>query len=173
MRKYLCALALLLLYLDIPSFAQYPTQPAESDVKLFVNSPKPSLASPNSFERVLIGYEHQFWGAMKSKDVRTINALVADDARFVDENSIVSKSEFTRQVSNYTPSKYSLTGIKVKAITAEVGIVNYKVEAKYIFNSIELPVMSALVTSVWVSEGGKWRLKHHHVGLMPVTKAVP
>jgi len=61
----------------------------------------------------------------------------------------------------------------VRAISTEVFIVNYKVKAKFTTNSTELPVMSALVTSIWVREGRRWQLKHHHFGLMPVTKADP
>jgi hypothetical protein len=165
MRKYLCALAMLLLSLDLPLFAQS----TKSDVRVF----ETNVHSQGSIEGTLVGLEHRFWAAWKRKDNSIINDLVAEDAQFVDEDNVVSKEEFTRAISTYTPTSYSLSGIKVRALTAEICIVNYKVKAKFTAISTELPVMSALVTSVWMNQDGQWQLKHHHFGMMPVTKADP
>ena len=173
MRKYSCALALLLLFFDIPLFAQSPTRQAKSYVKHLEKSAEPSLVLLNSVERTLAGLEYQLWDALKKKDIKAVNALLSEDSEFVDENNIVSKPEFTRHISSYSPSDYSLTGFKVKAATADVAIVSYKVEAKYASNPSELYAITALVTSVWVKQGGKWRLKHQHTSSMPVTKADP
>jgi ketosteroid isomerase-like protein len=169
MRKYLYALVLLLLALDLPIFAQC----TKSDGRVFESHTGPIVHSAGSPEEALIGLEHRFWGARKRKDITAINELVAEDAQFVDEDNVVSKEEFTRAISTYTPTSYTLSGIKARAITAEVCIVNYKVKVKFTTNSTKLPVMSALVTSVWSNQDGKWQLKHHHFGLMPVTKADP
>jgi hypothetical protein len=162
-------MTMLLLALALSLFAQS----TKSDVRVVENSPVPIEDSPGSIEEALLGHEHKFWDAWKRKDITVINELVAENARFVDENSVISKEEFTRQVRNYTPNDYSLTRFEVITITDKVGVVTYKVRATYTANSIELPLISALVTSVWFNQQGKWQLKHHHFGLMPVTKADP
>jgi len=67
MRKYSCALVLLLLALEVPIFAQAQKQSAKSNVKIFENSPGPSPVTLSPIESELVNFEHQFWGAMKSK----------------------------------------------------------------------------------------------------------
>ena len=170
MRKYSCVLTVLLLFLNIPLFAQSRSQATKRDVK---NTAKSALASPQTLQLEFVGYENRFWKAMVSKDFRIINDLIAEDALFIDDDNIVSKAEFMRTLSSYTPSHYLFTGLKVRMVTVEVCIVSYKVKTKYSFNATKMPVTTSLVTSVWVNQGGKWRIKHQHSGLMPVTKADP
>ena len=170
MRKYSCLLTLLLLLLDIPLLAQSRSQASNSDVN---SSPKPSLPSDKAQQLEFVGLENQFWKAMVSKDYKIIKDLVAQDALFIDNDNVVPKAEFIRALHSYTPTQYLFTGLKVRIVSAEVCIVSYKVKAKYSSNSTDLPVTTALVTSVWVNQGDKWRLKHHHSSLMPVTKVDP
>ena len=170
MRKNSCLLTLLLLLLDIPLLAQSRSQASNSDVN---GHNKPSLPASKARQLEFIGFENQFWKAMVSKDYKIIKDLVAQDALFIDNDYVLSKADFIRALYSYTPTQYLFTGLKVRMVTDKICIVSYKVKAKYSFNSTELPVTTALVTSVWVNQGGKWRLKHHHSGLMPVTKVDP
>lgn len=107
------------------------------------------------------------------KTLDTIKTLVAEDARFVDENSVISRSALARYVSTYSHSDYSLSGIQVEAAGGRAAIVSYKVKVRLTINSMELPVINMLATSVWVNEEGRWRLKHHHASSMPHTKSDP
>jgi hypothetical protein len=112
-------------------------------------------ASDGSFEQQAISAERQGLEALKAGDREQFGKLTADEAILVDSHGPVNKAQLMKNIAGFTLTDYSMEDVKFMAMSADTGLISYKLTEKGAFNGREFSAQ-AYVSSVWRTRGGKW-----------------
>ncbi|HEX2775960.1 MAG TPA: nuclear transport factor 2 family protein [Candidatus Acidoferrales bacterium] len=134
---------------------------------LFLGRPKVSAAgtpspesrvsktSDASLEQQIVAKEREGLDALKAGNLERFANLTADDGVFVDAQGPASKATVVKNVAGFTLSEYSMENIQFVPISANSGLITYKIYEKGASHGKEFAAQ-AYVSSIWMERGSEW-----------------
>lgn len=114
-----------------------------------------SMAAQNALEEKVIAKEREGLDALKSGNLELFGDLTAEDAVLVDAHGPASKAQVLQNVSAFKLTDYSMEGMEFRSLSAESGLISYKISEKGISHGKEF-MAQAYVSSIWSERSGKW-----------------
>jgi len=110
---------------------------------------------PDSLQQQIVAKEREELDALKTTDVRTFAALIADDAVFVDGRGSAGKAEVVSHVTDFKVLEYSMDEIRFVPLSEHSGVIAYKLTQRASAHGHEFTA-TAYASAVWVERAGKW-----------------
>jgi hypothetical protein len=124
-----------------------------------VAQPQPHLPDSqrdeNVMERQIIAKEREGLDALKAGDLERFGNLTADEAVLVDAHGPASKAQVLKNVAGFTLTEYSMEDVRFVPISAETGLISYKITEKGVSHGKEFTAQ-AYVSSVWTERSKQW-----------------
>jgi hypothetical protein len=132
-------------------------------------SPKPTDSRPSSNASAELNLKDFFqskikteWDALKNKDRKAYEALLADDYQGVeiDNRGERNKIQAVNEMAETNVFDYTMFGYKLIPLGADAAFVIYEV-------TMQFPPKSAVrfsrvyITELWVKRGGEWKELHY------------
>jgi hypothetical protein len=114
-----------------------------------------SMAAQNALEEKVMAKEREGLDALKSGNLELFGDLTAEDAVLVDAHGPASKAQVLQNVSAFKLTDYSMEGMEFRPLSAESGLISYKISEKGISHGKEFTAQ-AYVSSIWSERSGKW-----------------
>jgi hypothetical protein len=113
-----------------------------------------------TIEKELVDIEHQYWQAIKDKDVNAAMELTDDQCIVAGATGVASinREAFAGMLNSsaWTLNEFEFVGdVQVRALTDDVAIVAYKVKEQLTVEGKPL-TLEAADASTWVRRDGRW-----------------
>jgi len=106
-------------------------------------------------EQQIVAKEREGLEALRTGDLTHFGDLTAEDAVFVDAQGPATKAEVLKHVVGFRITEYSMDNTEFRAISANTGLVTYKLTEKGVSHGKEFAAQ-AYVSSIWTERNGKW-----------------
>jgi len=133
----------------------------------FAQADKAMPAKPMTKSAVadkLMANENKLIDAVKAKDAKTFDMLVAKGSWSIDENGYMPVDDFTKAMNDpkagFKVEMLKASDMRVIDIDANSAIVTYKTEQKGSFMGMAFPPVTYVAT-IWANQGGTWRAVFH------------
>jgi hypothetical protein len=104
----------------------------------------------------LIGLETSLWEAVRTRDVTTFERLIADDAIYIDESGMATKTELLGMLPGVTLHDFRLTDVRVTTVNATSALVVYRCSERVAAGGNGgTALVTKLASSLW-----RWRPAH-------------
>jgi ketosteroid isomerase-like protein len=114
-----------------------------------------SSAKQGSMEQQIVSKEREGLDALKTGDLTRFADLTADDAVFVDARGPAGKAQILKNVVGFKITEYSMDNVEFKAISANAGLITYKIAEKGVSHGKEFAAQ-VYVSSIWAKQKGRW-----------------
>jgi hypothetical protein len=108
-----------------------------------------------SLEQQIVAKEREGLDALKAGNLERFANLTADDGVFVDAQGPASKATVVKNVAGFTLSEYSMENIQFVPISANSGLITYKIYEKGASHGKEFAAQ-AYVSSIWIERKSGW-----------------
>jgi hypothetical protein len=95
------------------------------------------------------------WEAFKARDVKSVDALLAEDAMIVTPDGRFTKSQFLKLVPQF-PEIPSYTIDQPMLVSPGKGVVILSYRSTYTMKEPADRTYAGYQTTIWVNRGGKW-----------------
>jgi hypothetical protein len=104
----------------------------------------------------LIGLETSLWEAVRTRDITTFERLIADDAIYIDESGMATKTELLGMVPSVTLHDFELTDVQVTTVNTTSALVVYRCSERVAAGGKGgTTLVTKLASSLW-----QWRPAH-------------
>jgi hypothetical protein len=103
----------------------------------------------------LIGLETSLWEAVRTRDVTTFERLIADDAIYIDESGMATKTELLGMLPGVTLHDFRLTDVRVTTVNETSALVVYRCSERVEAGQGGTAMVTKLASSLW-----QWRPAH-------------
>lgn len=114
----------------------------------------------NALAEILVAHERQLWEAIKKNDRNALENLMADDLLWVSGGGADTKSPALERLSEIYLTDDSLDDFKVTKLNKAASVVTFKAVNPG-SNNKQLASTPTYHTSIWIKNGGKWRVVFH------------
>jgi hypothetical protein len=115
-----------------------------------------SQAIAGSLQQQIVAKESEGLDALKTGHVEIFASLTADEVVFVDAAGPATKAEVMKNVAGFTLTDYSMEDVRFVQLSAESGLISYKVHEKGVSHGHEF-AGQAYISSIWAQRAGKWQ----------------
>ena len=109
----------------------------------------------DSIQQQIVSKEREELDSLKAGNLELFGNLLGDDAVFVDAQGPASKGEVLKNVGEFRLLEYSMEDVRFVPVSAESGLITYKVTEKGISHGREFTAQ-VYISAVWTKQGGKW-----------------
>ena len=102
----------------------------------------------------IIDSERRIWEAIMRKDIGAFSRLVADDLQIVNEDGLMTKSEFAAAIPDLTIIDYLMDQPRVTILSTDVAVITYK--ATFTVKGQGYSKSASYETTIWHKRSGKW-----------------
>jgi len=115
------------------------------------------MSKDTKVEAQVIALEKQSWEAIKTKDVKFLDALLTDDAIAVSGDGVANKAQWLKSTfaDGCALKSYSTQDFKVVMFDKNTAMVTYKATQDSACNGKQDPA-NIWLSSLYVKRGGKW-----------------
>ena len=113
-------------------------------------------------QETLSRQEKQGWDAFKSKDAKSLLALLSKD--FVDirqDGTVLSRSGVVQAMYEYEIAEISTTDFKVIPVDADAAVLMYRMSVKANYKGQTLPDLHLQASTLYVQSNGRWMARMH------------
>ena len=114
----------------------------------------------NNVTRAIVAAENAWLTAVKDKDVRTFDRLMAPGTVFLDESGAMSLKDFRKSFSAEHVEMLKTSRAKVVRIDRDAAIIAYTLVQRGSFQGVPFPP-KVYATTTWVKRAGAWRAVFH------------
>jgi len=129
-------------------------------------------ASREEVEKSLLALERKWMEALKLRDASALTQMLSDDFTLVSPRLVVDVGErdkyFEHVVRDLNFASYDISGLKVR-LYGRVAVVSGQVKQSATVAGEDWGG-SYLITDVWVSRDGFWRVVSRHASMLPGAK---
>jgi hypothetical protein len=102
-----------------------------------------------------MGLETSLWEAVRTRDIATFERLIADDAIYIDESGMATKTELLGMLPGVTLHDFRLTDVRVTTVNETSALVVYRCSERVAAGQGRTVMVTKLASSLW-----QWRPAH-------------